>query len=181
MAQKLKKYEKYNKHKIDNIRLFKNILIKKGNRGASEKILNKILRELKKKRFQKKKIKKKNKKNKIKINQSTSMTLTKVLEEVSPALKIINVPFKKRFKWIIVKKKWRKRIKKRRVFRKKYFILIYNSKHLIKNGSRLLKKNIKLKYLIQEIFKIYNKKSRFLNLRKDFYKEFKKIKYESRF
>lgn len=170
------KYEKYNrvnyKYKVNNnntIKLFTNIFIKKGNKNTSENILNKLLQEFKKKRFQKKK-----------LNQESSLILRETIEEISPNLKIINIPFKKRQKRIIIKKKWRKRLKWYKNKKKNYHFLIYNFKSLIKNGSRILKKNIKIKRLAPELLKIFNGKSNILNLRKDFYNNLKKITYEAK-
>ncbi len=167
------KYEKYNKvnYKLNNtIRLFANVFIKKGNKNTSENILHTLLQEFKKKRFQEEK-----------LNQTSHITLRETIEEVSPALKAINVPFKKRRKWTIIRKKWRKRIKwKRTKVRKNYHFLIYNSKSLIKNGSRILRKNIKTKRLTQELFKTLAGKSSILNLRKDIYNDIKKITYEAK-
>lgn len=64
--------------------------------------------------------------------------------------------------------------------RKNYHFLVYTPESLIKNGSRILRKNVKTKRLTQELFKTFYGKSNVLSLRKEIYNEINKITYESK-
>nr|YP_010886796.1 ribosomal protein S7 [Paralagenidium karlingii]WJH17909.1 ribosomal protein S7 [Paralagenidium karlingii] len=171
------KYEKYNKvyNRINNkTKLFANVFLKKGNKNTSENIFKKVLAEFKKKRFEQ-----------IcpyeSMNQSSSIVLREALKEITPTIKSISIPFKKRRKYVVINKKWRKKIKgKKRKRRKNYHFLFYSLAGAVKNGSRLLRKNTKIKRVSEELLKTLSGKSNCLNIRKEIYKEIQKITFEAK-
>jgi ribosomal protein S7 len=148
MEQKRKDYN------IKNI--FINMLLKNGKKNISEYFYNNILIELLKK-----------------TKQKPFFILIKTINNLLPALKLINIPFGRR----------RKRNKKK----KKYFLIFLNKEKQIKNSIRLLllfskkKKTNFLKNITIEIINTFNKKSKSILKKQEIYKEINKLRYNIKY
>ena len=131
--------------------IFIKMLLKKGKKIIAEKLYNNILINLLKK-----------------TKQKPIFILIKAIDNLSPTLKLINVPVSKR----------KKRKKKNR-----YFLIFLNEEKQIKNSinymlffSRKRKTNF-LKNIVSEIINTFNKKSKSIEKNKATYKEINKLRY----
>ena len=122
--------------------IFINFFTRKGKKVVIEKILNKILIDLKKK-----------------TKQKPNFIFIKALKSLSPKLKVIDAKSK------------RKRAKKKSI------IIYLNDENQIRNGIRFLIKTTKLNNMSNEIIKVYQKKSKSLLLKQQFYKQIKRMRY----
>jgi small subunit ribosomal protein S7 len=135
--------------------IFIQMLLKEGKKSVAENLYNNILIELLKK-----------------TKQKPIFILIKTIDNLSPTLKLINVPISKR------KKKKRKN---------NYFLIFLNKEKQIKNSinfilfySRKRKTNF-LKNITNEILGTFNKKSKSIDKNKEIYKEINKLRYNIRY
>ena len=135
------KYEKYKLKK-----LFINMLLKKGKKTCSESIFKNILINLKKT-----------------TKQNPNLILFKSIENLSPKLKAISIPNKKR--------------KKKNKKRDRYFLMLLNSNKQIKKSIAWLLLNSNLKNISNEIIQTSTNNSKTINTKKQYYKNIKKLKY----
>lgn len=137
----------YENNKIK--KLFINILLKKGLKNNSEKLLKKILIELKKI-----------------TNNKPNIILKNFINNLSPKIKVIEIPKKKRWK---------------RKKKKLYLFIFLNKDKQIKISIKWLfsifKSNLNLKNIIKEIIQTSQNKGKIINLKKNYYKEIKKLKF----
>ena len=134
--------------------IFIKMLLKKGKKSIAENLYNNILIEILKK-----------------TKQKPLFILIKTIDNLSPTLKLINIPVGKRKK----KKKSR------------YFLIFLNKEKQIKNSinfilffSRKRKTNF-LKNITNEILSTFNKKSKSIEKNKEIYKEINKLRYNIRY
>jgi ribosomal protein S7 len=135
--------------------IFIKMLLKKGKKSIAENLYNNILIEILKK-----------------TKQKPLFILIKTIDNLSPTLKLINIPVGKR----------KKRKKKSR-----YFLIFLNKEKQIKNSinfilffSRKRKTNF-LKNITNEILSTFNKKSKSIEKNKEIYKEINKLRYNIRY
>lgn len=135
--------------------IFIKMLLKKGKKSIAENLYNNILIEILKK-----------------TKQKPLFILIKTIDNLSPTLKLINIPVGKR----------KKRKKKSR-----YFLIFLNKEKQIKNSinfilffSRKRKTNF-LKNITNEILNTFNKKSKSIEKNKEIYKEINKLRYNIRY
>lgn len=134
--------------------IFIQMLLKKGKKTIAENLYNNILIELLKK-----------------TKQKPIFILIKTIDNLSPTLKLINIPVNKR-----------KRKKK-----SNYFLIFLNKEKQIKNSinfllhfSRKRKTNF-LKNITTEILNTFNKKSKSIEKNKEIYKDINKLRYNIRY
>jgi ribosomal protein S7 len=128
--------------------LFINILLKKGLKINSEKILKKILIKLKKI-----------------IKKKPNIILKNLIKNLSPKIKIIEIS---------KKKKWKNKKNYLFIFLKKDKQIKISIKWLFSNLK--FKSKLDLENIIQEIIQIYINKGQIINFKKNYYKEIKKLK-----
>jgi len=135
--------------------IFIKMLLKKGKQTIAENLYNNILINLLKK-----------------TKQKPIFILIKAIDNLSPTLKLINVPISKR-------KKRKKKIH--------YFLIFLNEEKQIKNSinfmlffSRKRKTNF-LKNIVNEIINTFNKKSKSIEKNKEIYKEINKLRYNIKY
>lgn len=135
--------------------IFIKMLLKKGKKAIAEKLYDNILINLLKK-----------------TKQKPIFILIKAIDNLSPTLKLINVPVSKR----------KKRKKKNR-----YFLIFLNEEKQIKNSinymlffSRKRKTNF-IKNIVNEIINTFNKKSKSIEKNKEIYKEINKLRYNIKY
>lgn len=130
-------------------KLFINILLKKGLKNNSEKILKKILIKIKK----------------ITKNKP-DIILKKFIKNLSPKIKLIEIPKKKRWK---------------RKKKKMYLFIFLNKDKQIKMSIKWLfyifKSKLNLKNITKEIIQTSKNKGKIINIKKNYYKEIKKLKF----
>jgi ribosomal protein S7 len=134
-------------------KIFINILLKKGKKVNSEKIYKTLLINLKKT-----------------IKNNPNNILIKFINNSSLKIKFIELQKKKRFN----KKKWKKK-------KSLYFFFFLNNDKQIKIPIKWLfennKRNINYTKIIKEIIQTSKNTGRIINLKKDYYKEIKKLKF----
>ena len=142
--------QNYKNNKIKQ--LFINILLKKGKKINSEKIVNNLLLNIKKN-----------------IKKNPNKILKKFINKTSIKIKYIEIPKKKRFK----KKKWSK---KKSLY---VFIFLNNNKQIKIPIKWLFLKKRKINYIniINEILQTIKNTGRIISLKKNYYKEIKKLKF----
>ena len=135
--------------------IFIKMLLKKGGKNIAETLYNNILIELLKK-----------------TKQKPIFILIKTIDNLSPTLKLINVPISKR----------RKRKKKSR-----YFLIFFEKEKQIKNSinyilffSKKRKTNF-LKNIVNEILGTFNNKSKSIDKNKEAYKDINKLRYNIKY
>jgi ribosomal protein S7 len=135
--------------------IFIKMLLKKGGKNIAEILYNNILIELLKK-----------------TKQKPIFILIKTIDNLSPTLKLINVPVSKR----------RKNKKKSR-----YFLIFLNEEKQIKNSinyiilfSKKRKTNF-LKNIVNEILNTFNNKSKSIDKNKETYKDINKLRYNIKY
>jgi len=135
--------------------VFIKMLLKKGKKTVAENLYNNILINLLKK-----------------TKQKPIFILIKAIDNLSPTLKLINIPINKR---------------KRRRRKKPYFLIFLNEEKQIKNSinymlffSRKRKTNF-LKNIINEIINTFNKKSKSIDKNKEIYNEINKLRYNIKY
>nr|YP_009327229.1 ribosomal protein S7 [Aphanomyces astaci]AOQ30623.1 ribosomal protein S7 [Aphanomyces astaci] len=135
--------------------IFIKMLLKKGGKNIAETLYNNILIELLKK-----------------TKQKPIFILIKTIDNLSPTLKLINVPISKR----------RKKKKKSR-----YFLIFFKKEKQIKNSinyilffSKKRKTNF-LKNIVNEILSTFNNKSKSIDKNKEVYKDINKLRYNIKY
>ena len=144
------------KNQNNNIKnIFIKMLLKKGNKNIAENLYNNILIELLKK-----------------TKQKPIFILIKTIDNLSPTLKLINVPINKR----------KKRKKKSR-----YFLIFFKKEKQIKNSINYIilfykkRKTNFLKNIVNEILNTFNNKSKSIEKNKEIYKEINKLRYNIKY
>ena len=136
--------QKYENYKIK--KMFLNMLLKKGKKNISEKLYNNILMDIKKK-----------------TKQNPNNILFECIENLSPKIKIINIPNDKRKK----KKK------------DQYYLIFLEKEKQIKISLLWVFKN--LKNISKEIIDTSNNKSKSIDLKKKMYEEINKLHHNIKF
>jgi ribosomal protein S7 len=147
--------QKYQNKNIIIKELFIKMLLKKGKKNLAEKIYNNILIELRKK-----------------TKQKPIFILIKIINILSPGVKLINVPISKR------------KIKRRKNRYYLMFLNLENSYKIVINWilfySRKRKTNF-LKNVINEIYNILDNKGKSINKRNEIGIELNKLRHSIKF
>lgn len=144
-------FQDYHQKHYQIKKLFINILLKKGKKTNSENIFKNILINLKKI-----------------TKQKPFFILLKCIKNLSPKIKIINLMNTR-------KRKGKKRNNNKR--NKSSFLFFLNNDKQIKMSIKWLILNSNLKNIANEIIYTFNKKSKTINFKKQYYKDIQKLKF----
>ncbi len=128
-------------------KIFINILLKKGKKSNSENIYKNILLNIKKQ-----------------TKQKPNFIVLKCIKNLLPKIKAISIPNKK--------KSNNKKIK-----RDSFFLIFLNEDKQIKKSIFWLVMNNNIKNIVNEIILTSTNKSKTINIKKQMYKDIKKLKF----
>ena len=135
----------YEEYKIKT--LFINMFLRKGKKSNSENIFKNVLINIKKI-----------------TKQKPNFILFKCIENLSPALKAISIPNRKK--------------KKQKRKKDSYFLMFLNNEKQIKKSiSWIIKCSFNFKDIINEIIQTSNNQSKSIDIKKQWYKDIKKLKF----